>query len=559
MDTEWVVPGYRHVRVLGAGASGQVLLAEHLESGVQVAIKYLSGELLADEEFVARFRDEARLLADLSDPNLVYFYEYFEAGAGAAIVMELVDGVSLNLILAEAGPTTPEAALAVLKGSLLGLGSAHAAGIVHRDYKPANVLVDADGHSKLADFGIAVRVGSTAQAAGTPAYMPPEQWSGQPVTPAADVYAATAVCYELLTGQRPYQAKTLPELARAHQTQPIPVDNVPNPLQDLIAWGMAKDLTRRPQTAGDFLHELEGIAGAAYGPEWEERGRSHLRERALALALLFPLTAGQQAGSGVASSVLTATAVAGKKATRNTAGLIAAGALALLVLGGTTTAVVWASNDKPTVTAQATDPPAGSPADTGPPGDDDGDPATPDDPAPSASMPADPADPTASANPSVNPSVSPVPPSVSPKPGDPTPKPTKPGDPAPTPPTDPGPAPDPVPTTPPPVPTPTPTPTPKPTTPKPDPLTVTRLYAVGSVTQGTMFSVTVRVSTTGESGSVLLRISERASGRAQTFRVTGSGSFIALFDVGPCKRPSATATAGRISATTAVDSTDCIR
>src|SRR5689334_4767501 len=101
------------------------MLAEHIESGVQVAIKYLAAGLLADEEFLSRFRDEARLLADLNDPHLVFFYEYVEAWSGAAIVMELVEGVSLNQILAAAGPTTPEAALAVLKGSLLGLASAH--------------------------------------------------------------------------------------------------------------------------------------------------------------------------------------------------------------------------------------------------------------------------------------------------------------------------------------------------------------------------------------------------------------------------------------------------
>src|SRR5690242_18933104 len=104
MDTEWVVPGYRHEQGVGEGASRQVILAEHLESGVQVAIKYLSAELLADEEFLSRFRNEARLLAGLNDPHLVYFYEYVAAWSGAAIVMELVDGVSLNQILAAAGP-----------------------------------------------------------------------------------------------------------------------------------------------------------------------------------------------------------------------------------------------------------------------------------------------------------------------------------------------------------------------------------------------------------------------------------------------------------------------
>jgi serine/threonine-protein kinase len=320
------------------------VLAVHTATDTPVAIKYLSERLLADEDFLARFRAEARLLAGLDDPNLVRFHEYVESirrdaprgspPRGAGIVMELVDGVSLDRLIKTEGGTGPEAALVVLKGSLLGLAAAHSVGVVHRDYKPGNVLVSGDGASKLADFGIAVRAGENAPAAGTPAYMPPEQWSGRPVTPATDVYAATAVFYECLTGERPFLGRTLPQLALAHRTAAIPVEKVPEPLRGLVSHGMAKAASDRPQAAMAFLEELETTALAAYGTGWEERGRNRLAELAALLALLFPLARHTaQTATALAETELGVRDI-GRKTARRFVIAAAAGA-AVLLLGGT--------------------------------------------------------------------------------------------------------------------------------------------------------------------------------------------------------------------------------
>ncbi|OUC91475.1 serine/threonine-protein kinase, partial [Streptosporangium minutum] len=284
-----MVPGYHEVRELGAGGSGRVVLATYASTGAYVAIKYLNAAMRDDPWFVARFREEARVMVELRDPNVVRLYEYYEDVLEAAIVMELVDGVALRRILSEHGSTSPEAALVVLKGSLTGLASAHSAGIAHRDYKPENVLVQADGTSKLADFGIAARIREPGTPAGTPPYMAPEQWAGEPAGAAGDVYAATCVFFECLTGRRPYGADHPAALMRLHRTAPIPLEAVPGSVRALVARGMAKDPADRPPTARAFVADLEVAALSAYGPEWEQRGRRHLAELATLLALTFPL------------------------------------------------------------------------------------------------------------------------------------------------------------------------------------------------------------------------------------------------------------------------------
>jgi hypothetical protein len=298
----WVVPGFSEDRELGSGASGRVVAAVRVADGQRVAIKYLSARLLRDPRFVAAFRGEAALLGSLEVPHVVRLLEYAEApGQGAAIVMELVEGVSLHEMITQQGPASPESALAVLKGSLLGLAAAHALGIVHRDYKPENVLVDGSGQSKLTDFGVAARAGQEAAGGGTPLYMAPEQWNGGPATPATDIYAATAVFFECLTGMTPFSGG-LGQLAAQHAAAAVPVGLVDEPLRGLITRGMAKDPAGRPADASQFTAELAATAAAAYGMDWEERGRARLAERAAALLLLSHGGAATGAGLGTAAA-----------------------------------------------------------------------------------------------------------------------------------------------------------------------------------------------------------------------------------------------------------------
>ncbi|MCX4744801.1 serine/threonine protein kinase [Kitasatospora sp. NBC_01287] len=299
-DGPWTLPGYTEERELGTGGSGRVVLARHDATGTRVAVKYLSKALGG----TTAFRREAELLGALRVPQVAQLYEYVEGPRGAAIVMELVDGPSLRALLRQEGATSPEAALAVLKGSLLGLAAAHEAGVVHRDYKPENVLVALDGSSKLVDFGIAVPSGAEPGIAGTPVYMAPEQWTGEPATPSADVYAATATFFECLTGAKPYNGTTLAELAAQHTEAPIPDELAPEPVRPLIRAGLAKTPGERPASAAALVEQLERAARAGYGEDWEERGRDALAALVALLPLLL-LPAGGGAATGTTALATT--------------------------------------------------------------------------------------------------------------------------------------------------------------------------------------------------------------------------------------------------------------
>ncbi|MGW5699671.1 serine/threonine-protein kinase [Amycolatopsis japonica] len=305
LSDEWRLPGFTELEQLGTGTFGRVVLARQDNTGHVVAIKYLFSRFAAEPAYLDAFRQEALALHRVTSPHVVKLYEFFETPQGAAIVMEAINGVSLRSVLQAEGALEPEAALAVLKGSLLGLAAAHSANVVHRDYKPANVLVADTGESKLVDFGTAVLAGERGPSVGTPAYMAPEQWSGGQATPATDVYAATCVFFQCVAGHRPYEAEQTEVLRTLHEHAPIPFGEVPQPVHEIVALGMAKDPSKRPVDALMFVSELERVARAGYGDEWERKGWSRLAKAAGVLAAATPLvllSAGTAAAPGVAAA-----------------------------------------------------------------------------------------------------------------------------------------------------------------------------------------------------------------------------------------------------------------
>jgi eukaryotic-like serine/threonine-protein kinase len=318
---EWAVPGYTEERLLGHGVSGRVVAAASEATGRRVAIKYFDASLVRDPGFLDEFRSEAERLRSLDAPHAVRIYDFVEQpGEGAAVVTDLVDGVSLREMISRKGPLGPQAALVVLKDSLLGLAAAHAQRVPHRDLKPDNVLIDTSGWCTLTDFGVAVKTDKQVPAAGTPAYMAPELWNGAPNVPSTDLYAATAVLFESLTGKPPFSGRA-GHLGDQHQSAPVPVDRVDEPLQGLIEWGMAKKPVDRPRSARSFAAELEALAAAAYGPYWEDQGRRQLGERT---SELLPLLLAEGGGGS---------ATATRLARRKVLTYASIGAVALVLLG----------------------------------------------------------------------------------------------------------------------------------------------------------------------------------------------------------------------------------
>ncbi|GAA3206294.1 hypothetical protein GCM10010468_21730 [Actinocorallia longicatena] len=338
--------------MLGTGAQGRVVLARDT-GGREVAVKYLSA---LDERGLELFRREAELLSLLDDPHVVRLERVVEDEGRAALVLEYVQGVTLRRVLdGRAQGLGPVGALTVLKGSLLGLGAAHAAGVTHRDYKPANVMVPPTGEGKLIDFGVAAWTGAAGRV-GTPAYMSPEQWRREPAGPAADVYAATCVFFECLTGRTPFGGDE-----SAHLSAEPPLDDVPEELRPLIVAGLAKDPAERPGDAAAFVGELETLAASAYGGAWEDRGIAALAVFSAAAPMASLLAAGGGAGGAAlapaATTQLASTAVkTGVLAKIGGTGVAIVAGASVLVAG--TAGVYVARDDAPRKPAVRTAPAA---------------------------------------------------------------------------------------------------------------------------------------------------------------------------------------------------------
>jgi len=267
---------YRLESQIAAGGVGEVWRAEDTVLTRAVAVKLLRAEFAAQAETLTRFRAEARHAGALSHPAIARVYDYGDPVPPhpAFLVMELVDGPSLAAILT-AGPLGAAHTMDVVAQVASGLQAAHAAGLVHRDIKPGNLLLAADGQVKITDFGIAHVAGSapvtsTGIVMGTPAYIAPERVSGASATPASDLYSLGVVAYECLAGAPPFTGKPL-QVAVAHRDLPLPPFShaVPAEVARLVGELTAKDPAARPASAAEAATRAdrvrEDLAGGADG------------------------------------------------------------------------------------------------------------------------------------------------------------------------------------------------------------------------------------------------------------------------------------------------------
>src|SRR5215207_9964070 len=314
VDRDTVIDGrYRVLNRLGSGGMADVYCAEDTQLGRKVAVKLLYRRFAEDEEFVERFRREASSAAGLQHPNIVGVFDRGEWGGTYYIAMEFLDGRTLKQLVREHGAMPPDLATDITLQVLRAAKFAHKRGVVHRDIKPHNVILDAEGRAKVTDFGIA-RAGAsdmteTGSIMGTAQYLSPEQAQGQPVSPRSDLYSIGVMLYELLTGRVPFEAESPVTIALKHVSEPpIPPAEL-NPaispaLEAVVLRALEKDPARRFADADEFAAALQDaraeptvVALESYPMPGEPFVEDERRDRRwwlwlLALALLVALAIG---------------------------------------------------------------------------------------------------------------------------------------------------------------------------------------------------------------------------------------------------------------------------
>jgi serine/threonine-protein kinase len=306
---------YTGAQAVGRGGMGEIFRATDTALGRAVAVKVLAERYAQDEQVRERFTREALAAARLSgNSSIVTIFDVGEHAGRPYIVMEYLGGGSLEQRLREEGAQPPGRALEWLEQAASALDAAHRAGVVHRDVKPANLLLDRHDRIHVADFGIASAAGlgsltETGTVLGTASYLSPEQAQGERTTPATDLYSLGVVAFELLTGRRPFEGDSVAAEAAAHATGEVPSVSEVNPelpreLDAVFYRALAKDPARRFGSAAEFVATLRDALDNAAGSTSVLRPTVHRvnrRSRALPLLVVPALAA---IGGGVAYAVL---------------------------------------------------------------------------------------------------------------------------------------------------------------------------------------------------------------------------------------------------------------
>ena len=272
LETGAVVDGrYKVMGRLGAGGMAEVFLAEDQQLGRKLALKLLHRRFAEDEGFVERFRREAQAAAGLQHPNVVGVYDRGAYDGTYYIAMEYVPGRTLKRLIAEEAPLDPVRAIDLTLEILKAVRFAHRRGVIHRDLKPHNVIVDDSDHAKVTDFGIA-RAGAsdmteTGSILGTAQYLSPEQAQGHAVSPSSDLYSIGVILYELLTGRVPFDAEAAVTIAIKHVSEAPVAPRTLNPaippqLEQVVLWSLNKNPADRPADAQEMIEALSHTKAA---------------------------------------------------------------------------------------------------------------------------------------------------------------------------------------------------------------------------------------------------------------------------------------------------------